>query len=92
MSFGTWDVRFLESVAPWSFSGGNVARITVVLLWIPTSTSDGGGQWLRAWRLAARSRHESISFVDENLDMANAFGSLDRKKHGRRDATYTSKD
>ena len=42
MSFGTWDVRFLESVAPWSFSGGNVARITVVLLWIPMSTSEGG--------------------------------------------------
>ena len=29
--------------------------------------------------LAARCRHESISFVDESLDMANAFGSLDRK-------------
>ena len=37
------DVRFRESVALWSFSGGNVARITVVLLWIPTSTSEGGG-------------------------------------------------
>ena len=42
MSFDTRDVRFLESVAPWSFSGGNVTRITVVLLWIPTSTSEGG--------------------------------------------------
>ena len=29
--------------------------------------------------LAARCRHESISFVDESLDMANASGSLDRK-------------
>ena len=29
--------------------------------------------------LAARCRHEGISFVDESLDMANAFGSLDRK-------------
>ena len=29
--------------------------------------------------LAARCRHESISFVDESLDMAFAFGSLDRK-------------
>ena len=29
--------------------------------------------------LAARCRHESISLVDESLDMANAFGSLDRK-------------
>ena len=29
--------------------------------------------------LAARCRHESISFVVESLDMANAFGSLDRK-------------
>ena len=29
--------------------------------------------------LAARCRHESISFVDESLDMANALGSLDRK-------------
>ena len=28
--------------------------------------------------LAARCRHEGISFVDESLDMANAFGSLDR--------------
>ena len=28
---------------------------------------------------AARCRHEGISFVDECLDMANAFGSLDRK-------------
>ena len=30
--------------------------------------------------LAARFRHEGISFVDESLDMANAFGSLDRRK------------
>ena len=30
--------------------------------------------------LAARCRHEIISFVDERLDMADAFGSLDRKK------------
>ena len=29
--------------------------------------------------MAARCRHESISFVDANWDMANAFGSLDRK-------------
>ena len=29
--------------------------------------------------LAARCRHEEISFVDESLDMVNAFGSLDRK-------------
>ena len=29
--------------------------------------------------LAARCRHESVSFVDESLDMGNAFGSLDRK-------------
>ena len=29
---------------------------------------------------AARCRHEGISFVDESLDMANAFGSLDRRK------------
>ena len=29
-------------VASWTFSGGNVARITVVLLWFPTSTSEGG--------------------------------------------------
>ena len=29
--------------------------------------------------LAARCQHESISFVDESLDMANAFSSLDRK-------------
>ena len=29
--------------------------------------------------LAARCRHEIISLVDESLDMANAFGSLDRK-------------
>ena len=29
--------------------------------------------------LAARCRHEGISFVDESLDMANAFGSQDRK-------------
>ena len=42
MSFGTRDVRFLEGVAPWSFSGGDVARITIILLWIPTSTSEGG--------------------------------------------------
>ena len=39
MSFGTRDVRFLESVAPRSSSGGNVTRITVVLLRI---TSEGG--------------------------------------------------
>ena len=37
--------------------------------------------------MAARCRHESISFVDESSDMTNAFGSLDRKKHGRRDST-----
>ena len=29
--------------------------------------------------LAARCRHEGISFVDESLDMANASGTLDRK-------------
>ena len=29
--------------------------------------------------LAARCRHEEVSFVYESLDMANAFGSLDRK-------------
>ena len=29
--------------------------------------------------LAARCRHESTSFVDESVDMANVFGSLDRK-------------
>ena len=29
--------------------------------------------------LAARCRHEGISFVDEILDIANAFGSLVRK-------------
>ena len=28
--------------------------------------------------LTTRCRHESISFVDESLDMANAFGSLDK--------------
>ena len=53
-----------------------MARNTVVLLRIPTSTSEGGASHLA---LAARCRHESISFVDESLDMANAFGSLDRK-------------
>ena len=42
MSFGRWDVHFLESVAPWSFSEGKVARITVALLWIPTSTPEEG--------------------------------------------------
>ena len=78
MSFGTWAVRFLESVAPWSFSGVNAARITVVLLRIPTGTSESGGSASHL-ALAARCRHEGISFVDESLDMANAFGSLDRK-------------
>ena len=29
--------------------------------------------------LAARCRHEGISFVDESLDVANAFCSLDRQ-------------
>ena len=29
--------------------------------------------------MASHYRHESISFVDESLDMANAFVSLDRK-------------
>ena len=46
------------------FSGGNVARITVVLLWIPTSTSEGGGSgFTPGTALAARCRHESISFL-----------------------------
>ena len=32
------------------FSGGNLARITVVLLWIPTSTSERvSSQWLHTW-------------------------------------------
>ena len=29
--------------------------------------------------LAARCRHDSISFVDDSLDTANAIGSLDRE-------------
>ena len=88
MSFGTWAVRFLESVAP-SFSEGNVARIIVVLLWIPASTAEGAVASHLV--LAARCRHEGISFVDESLDMANAFGSLDRR-NCRRDTTKTARD
>ena len=57
MSFDTWDVRFLESVAPWSFSGGNMARITVVLLWIPTSTSEGGSNGFTPGTGSTRASH-----------------------------------
>ena len=42
--------------------------------------------------LAACCRHESISFVHKSLDLANAFGSLDRQKHGRRDSTKIARD
>ena len=74
MSFGTWDVRFLESVAPRSFfwreRGQNYRRIAM------DSNEHVGGrrQWLHTWTLSTREQ-----FVAESLDMANAFGSLDRK-------------
>ena len=59
----------------------------MVLFWrergheLPSYCYGFGGtrQWLHTLALAARCRHEIISSVDESLDMANAFGSLDRK-------------
>ena len=61
-----------KSVAEWSLSGGNVARITVALLRIPTSTSEGGSSGFTPGTGTARCRHERISFVDESLDMTHA--------------------
>ena len=65
---------FLE----WSFSGGNGQNFRRFVM---DSKEHFGGEGAMASHLAlaARCRHESISFVDESLDVANAFGALDRK-------------
>ena len=59
-------------VAPWTFPGGNMARVTVVLL-------HERKRWLRIlpWLHVVVTRDHFRR--RESLDMANAFGSLDRK-------------
>ena len=84
-SLGKWASSHVVWYMGYAISG---KRDTVVFFWRERGQSYCFG-FQRARRreeavashlaLAARRRHESISFVDESLDTANAFGSLDRK-------------
>ena len=72
-------------------SEGNVARITVVLLWIPTSTSEGGGQWLHTWHwqhaVDTRASHLLTKVWTWQTPLVRW-----TEKHGRRDSTTTARD
>ena len=62
-------------------SGGQIYRSTAM-----DSNEHAGGHWQHAV-----DTRES-QFFDESLDMANAFGLLDRKKRVRRDSTKIARD